>query len=325
MTYPIDLVYLWVDGSDPDWCARKNHYLQLADAAEHELAVPERWQDNDELKYSLRSVDMFVPWINHIFIVTDNQCPAWINRSHPKITIVDHKEIIPKDKLPVFCSEVIESYIAYIPGLSEHFLFANDDMFFGRSLSPERFFNWDGEPIVQVKQMYPEDFCEDQELQAKLLADSKSASRFRANLMVHKMFHVKMNWQAAHVIDPYRKSFMLEALAEPAFAKEWENSRSHRFRSPDAVQRILFSLYDACRKRTKLVDIKHFKEIKRIFCPWCLPYNLSKESDLRKVLKIRPEMFCYYPELFCNYDGDYRQVLHEFFESYFPSKSSFEK
>jgi len=318
MTYPIDLVYLWVDGSDPDWCARKNHYLQLADAAEHELAVPERWQDNDELKYSLRSVDMFVPWINHIFIVTDNQCPTWLNRNHPKITLVDHREIIPSEKLPVFCSDVIESYLAYIPGLSEHFLLANDDMFFGRSISPGRFFTSDGEPIVQVKQLYPEDFCEDQKLQATLLADSRYACRVRANLMVYKKFKVKMNWESAHVIDPYRKSFMQEVLEEPSFALEWETARGHRFRSPKVVQRILFSLYDACRGRTRLVDIKPFKEIKRIFCPWRLPYNLCKENDLCKVLKIQPEMFCYYI-------GDYYQSLHDFFESYFPTKSCFEK
>jgi hypothetical protein len=261
---------------------------------------------------------LFASWINHIFIVTDNQCPAWLNRSHPKITIVDHKEIIPKDKLPVFCSTVIESYIAYIPGLAEHFLFANDDMFFGRKVSPERFFNKNDEPIVQVKKLYTKDFCEDRELQAELLADSRYASRIRANLMVHKRFHTNLNWETAHVIDPYRKSFMLEALDEPSFAQEWENSRSHRFRSPETIQRILFSLYDACRGRTELKDIKAYKEFKRIICPWRLPYNLCKENDLCKVLKIQPEMFCYYI-------GDYYQSLHDFFESYFPTKSCFEK
>ncbi len=316
--YPIDLVYLWVDGSDPNWCARKKQYLREADMAEHALAVPERWQDNGELKYSLRSAEQFAPWLNHIFIVTDNQCPAWLNKKHPKITIVDHHDIIPDRYLPVFCSDVIESFLPYIPNLSEHFLFANDDMFFGRLVSPKRFFDKAGNPIVQVKRLHSKDFTNDHDLQIKLLADPQYASRVRSNLLLSNLFHMRLNWESGHVIDPCRKSYMLEALAEPSFAAALENSRRHRFRSPEVIQRILFPLYDACKGRTILKDIKNFKEIKRIICPWRIPYYLSKEDDLQKVMKIRPEMFCYYV-------GDYYQALHKFFEVFFPSKSSFEK
>ena len=319
MTYPIDLVYLWVDGSDPNWCARKNDFLRLADAKEHELAVPERWQDNDELKYSLRSVELFCPWVNHIFIVTDNQCPAWLKRNHPKLTVVDHREIIPADYLPVFCADVIESFLPYIPNLSEHFLFANDDMFFGRTTSPKRFFDQDGNPITQVKRLFPHEFTDDQCLQEKLLADSLNASRVRANLLVSKLFHKPLNWEAAHVVDSYRKSYMLEALAEPSFAEAFEISRRHRFRSPQAIQRILFSLYDACKGRTTLKDIKHLIKWKRILSPHSIPHYISKESDLQKILKRRPEMFCYYDL------GDFHDALHKFFETFFPMPSSFEK
>ena len=67
--YPIDLVYLWVDGSDLLWCEKKNQYINEANEAELALAIPERWQDNNELLYSLRSVEKFVPWLNHIFII----------------------------------------------------------------------------------------------------------------------------------------------------------------------------------------------------------------------------------------------------------------
>lgn len=317
MEYPIDLVYLWVDGADPKWCARKNNYLLLADAAEHNLAVPERWKDNDELKYSLRGVERFIPWLNHIFLVTDQQVPSWLNTNHPKLTVVDHRDFIPQEYLPLFCSDALESFLPCVPNLSEHFLFANDDTFFGREISPKRFFDRNGNPIVQVKRLYEKDFFQDRSLQEQLLSDKQYASRTRSNLLVSNKFQKNLNWEGAHVIDPYRKSYMLETLQEASYAEAWEASRRHRFRSPEVVQRIIFSLYDFCKGRTTLIDSRHLREWKRIFCPQRLPYLLSKESDLQKVLRIRPEMFCYYV-------GDYKKALHDFFESYFPLKSSFE-
>lgn len=57
-----------------------------------------------ELKYSLRSVSQYLPWINKIYIVIDNQVPSWLNTEHPKIKIIDHKDILPADALPTFNS-----------------------------------------------------------------------------------------------------------------------------------------------------------------------------------------------------------------------------
>ncbi len=316
--YPIDLVYLWVDGSDPVWCEKKNRYIHEANDVEISLALPERWQDNNELLYSLRSVEKYVPWINHIFIVTDQQCPAWLNRDHPKLSLIDHKDFIPEEYLPAFCSSMIESFLPYIPRLSEHFLFANDDMFFGRSVKPSMFFDAKGNPIVKVKPLNPEPFVHNDELREKLLQDKGLASRARTNILISKKFNCDMNWQAGHVIDPCRKSYMLEALAEPDFAEILETTRRHRFRSPYSFQRIMFPLYDYCKGRTTLRDIRHLRELKRLFAPYKMPLFISKESDLLKALKIRPELFCYFP-------GDYNDSLQKFFQEYFPVKSSFEK
>ena len=317
LAYPIDLVYLWVDGSDPQWVMRKNQYLIQEGATEQALATPERWQDNNELLYSLRSVDKFVPWINHIYIVTDNQCPPWLNRHHPKITIVDHKDFIPPEFLPLFSSSSIESFLPYIPNLSEHFLFANDDMFFGRNVKPSHFFDCHGNPIVIVKPLYDKPVGQNEELCAKLLCDKGNASRVRSNILIYKKYHRPLNLQAGHVIDPCRKSYMLEALNDPDFAEAIETTRRLRFRSPMSIQRILFPLNDFCKGRTTLKDVRHLRELKRLFVPYKMPLFLSKESDLSKALKIRPELFCYFP-------GDYNDSLQLFFQKYFPEKSSFE-
>src|SRR5574344_661291 len=128
----IDLVYLWVNGDDETWAKKKAHALakRTGETLSKDSVDKCRFQDNDELKYSLRSVEKYAPWINKIYIVTDNQIPEWLNTDNKKIKIVDHKEILPEDALPTFNSSAIETRITKIPNLSEHFLFANDDMMF---------------------------------------------------------------------------------------------------------------------------------------------------------------------------------------------------
>ena len=100
-----------------------------------------RYADNDELRYSLRSVEKFVPWVRKIFIVTNGQIPNWLNLDHPRIQLVTHQEIFTnKTHLPTFSSPAIESHIHRIPGLSKKFIYMNDDVFFGAPVWPDDFF-----------------------------------------------------------------------------------------------------------------------------------------------------------------------------------------
>lgn len=105
--FDIDLVYLWVDGNDPKWIEKKEKFTgRLADHSEENNKG--RYINNDELKFSLRSVEQYLPWIRRVYIVTDDQCPVWLQKDHPKIHIVDHKQILPREALPCFNSSVIE-------------------------------------------------------------------------------------------------------------------------------------------------------------------------------------------------------------------------
>lgn len=138
---PVDMVYTWVDGSDPKWLFRKAQYTGddpgLLDV---EVGGDARYANNDELRYSLRSVEMYANWVRHIYIVTDNQIPNWLDTSHPKITIVDHRDIFSdRSVLPVFNANAIESQLHHIPGLSEHYVYMNDDFFFARPTGPDMF------------------------------------------------------------------------------------------------------------------------------------------------------------------------------------------
>ena len=111
-----------------------------------------RFADNSELKYSLRSIDAFAPWVRKIFIVTNGQIPSWLNLDHPRIELVAHEEIFAnKSHLPTFSSPAIESNIHRIPGLSKKFIYMNDDVFFGKEVWPDDFYTHSkGQKIFQA-------------------------------------------------------------------------------------------------------------------------------------------------------------------------------
>lgn len=147
-SFPVDIVFTWVDGSDSVWESRRAQYsdAQSESAPTHSSASHEsRFTNRDELRYALRSIEAFAPWANHIFIVTDQQAPAWLNVDHPKVTVVDHTEIFAdKSVLPVFNSHSIESQLHRIPGLAEHYLYMNDDVLFMRPVEKSMFFHANG-------------------------------------------------------------------------------------------------------------------------------------------------------------------------------------
>lgn len=169
----IDVVYTWVNGSDPHWLRdmlryRSAHELGRVGGAGPGAAAPSavaadlgesmhRYRDHDELRFSLRSLQRYAPYVGRIFIVTNGQVrfgdvedvrhlqpcpphlggrrrqvPRWLNVEHPRITVVPHRDIFAThDVLPTFSSPAIEANLHRIPGLSRRFLYFNDDVFLG--------------------------------------------------------------------------------------------------------------------------------------------------------------------------------------------------
>ncbi|SNU01988.1 Stealth protein CR3, conserved region 3 [Ruaniaceae bacterium KH17] len=148
VTFPIDAVYTWVDGNDVAWRAERDEYLKQEnpEAFTESSADQSRFADHEELRYSLRSIEQYAPWIRHIYLVTAGQRPSWLADEHPNLTVVDHREIFPSDldALPTYNSHAIESVIHRIPGLAEHYLYLNDDVLFASPTSPETFFAGNG-------------------------------------------------------------------------------------------------------------------------------------------------------------------------------------
>lgn len=132
----IDFVVPWVDGSDPAWRKEKYKYMGINEPD----AGDERYRDMGILKYWFRAVEAYAPWVNQIHFITWGHLPEWLNTEHPKIHIVNHKDYIPEQYLPTFSSHPIELNLHRIPGLSEHFVYFNDDMFLNGPVNPEFFF-----------------------------------------------------------------------------------------------------------------------------------------------------------------------------------------
>lgn len=139
-TNKIDMVLLWVDGNDPDWCKEKNKYLEL----EGDSRV-NRYRDSGNLQYLFRGIEKYANWVNKIYFVTWGHLPKWLNTSNEKLVIVKHEDFIPKEYLPTFNSNVIELNVHRIKGLSNQFIILNDDFFFLKQTTAEDFFV-DGKP-----------------------------------------------------------------------------------------------------------------------------------------------------------------------------------
>lgn len=136
--YPIDFVVTWLDDSDPVWIKERQKYAgQMMEQASNANA---RFRDWGTLEYWFRAVEKYAPWVNHVYLVTCGHKPPWLNLQNDKLRFVTHEDFMPKEYLPTFNSCSIELNMWRIPGLSEHFVSFNDDMFVNRPVKPEDFF-----------------------------------------------------------------------------------------------------------------------------------------------------------------------------------------
>lgn len=134
----IDFVFPYVDCSDPIWQESYKEERRKNDLPTEISQV--RFRQWDNLKYLFRGIEKFAPWIGNVYMIVSNkeQVPDWVNTNEVKIVL--HSDIIPEQFLPTFNSCTIEMFIGNIKGLSERFIYSNDDMFFLRPMKEEDFF-----------------------------------------------------------------------------------------------------------------------------------------------------------------------------------------
>jgi hypothetical protein len=237
VSFPIDVVYTWVDGGDPAWQERKARALRengWVAAVSEQAANESRFATRDELRYSLRALHAFAPWVRHVYLVTDDQVPAWLDLDHPRITVVPHRDVFgDTGRLPTFNSQAIESRLHRIPGLAEHFLYLNDDVFLGRPVPPEMFFTPGG-----LTRFFPSSALVDSAPRRPGEPPANSAGKNNRRL-IQEAFGRVLTRKMKHTPHPSRRSVIAEI--ELRFAEHVEATAGHQFRHPDDIS-LLSSL-----------------------------------------------------------------------------------
>lgn len=304
----IDLVYLWVDGNSPKFIQEKNFWMEKLNIKHNKDNDDTRYVDNQELRYSIRSVIKNAPWINKIYIVTNGQIPSWLDlEKTDKIKIVSHEDIIPSKYLPTFNSRAIESFVADIPDLSEHFLLANDDCFINKPVSPDFFFDKNGTAIVRF-------------LKHKFTYKMLKRSQYRRSIYyTRKLFFKKYGkineYVPHHNIDAYNKSAYKECIE--VFKDEFEELRNHKFRQK-SIQRIAFALYLTYVKNAKAEIIEKKHNASSLFI------------DIAHYAKMQKQITCINPTLLCINDDIHvkkncRKEIKDFMEYLYPYAQVWEK
>lgn len=320
VTFPIDAVYTWVDGADPEWAAEKAEaWRQAVDhggdggSRYSEYSANEaRFRQHDELRYSMRSLDYFAPWINHVYLVTAGQAPDWLDLANPRITLVHHREIFADPgALPTFNSHAIEAQLHRIRGLSEHFLYLNDDVFFGRHVEPELFFLGNGltkmflsSKAVDFGPSSPEDLPVD------------SAAR-RNRALLEEAFGRTMSYKFQHVAHPERVSTL--ARIEQQFPDQIRATTSAKFRTPEdvSVASAVAHYYGY------LIGTTVPGRLSYRYCDISQP---SAQGKLLRLLRDRSsDVFCLNEVDSTGLDQtDLDRMMQEFLAEYFPVPCSFE-
>lgn len=333
----IDIVVLWVDGADPAWQQEKAQF----DSRQHS-SVPtddriQRYRDFDLMRYWFRGMEQNLDWIGTIYFVTWGHIPDWLDTNHPQLQIINHKDIIPAEYLPVFNSNAIEIFIKNIPNLSEQFLLFNDDMFLMQKTTPTQFFQRGlpkdmlaFQPIVanESDDTMPYVFLNNAMVLAKHFRKREGVKRhpghyfhigypplyFFYNLM-ELAFPRYTGFYTVHGPSP-----LLKSVIEEVWNKEpevLECTARQRFRSRKDVSQYLF------REWAKLTG----RFVPYNICKDLGYYNLGEhDAHLYSAIRHRKHLCICIND--SNDDIDFNQskeALHAAFQQAFPVTSSFEK
>jgi Stealth protein CR2, conserved region 2/Stealth protein CR3, conserved region 3/Stealth protein CR1, conserved region 1/Stealth protein CR4, conserved region 4/CDP-Glycerol:Poly(glycerophosphate) glycerophosphotransferase len=221
---PIDIVYTWVDSNDPRWRASYNEWVSKQEKILTSATNEERYIDRNELKFSLRSIHMYAPFVRNVFIVTAGHVPEWLNLDVPNLKVVKHEDIFPDASyLPTFNSHSIEACLQNIPSLSENFIYFNDDVFLGQEVGIDMFYTKAG--LIKSR-FSPSAFTASSKPGEDAIPTDWAS--YNAVSLIKNDFNLFFDRKMKHVAMPLKKS-VLEDI-EKKYAVEVDNTRKSRFR-----------------------------------------------------------------------------------------------
>jgi hypothetical protein len=236
----IDMVYTYVNGRDPTWLNIQQSYTTEDNNNSntiYEKTNNIRYLDINEINYSIQCCLRFAPFINKIYIITDNQIPP-ISGSlieEGKVIIINHTEIIPANILPVYFSDVIESYMHNIPNLSELFIYNNDDFFFFDNITENDIYNIDTSGKIKCKIINTFDINV-----VKNYSSGYAKRLVNTSKILNTIGIENKNLINNHCSKILRKSTM--KYIETEYAELLKTFRTHRFRNDITIQYLFLVL-----------------------------------------------------------------------------------
>ncbi|KAI9365391.1 hypothetical protein DFJ73DRAFT_807612 [Zopfochytrium polystomum] len=251
------MVYTWANGSDPARIELKSQYrppvsvdddddddgeepaegdeaAQAAAEARRKMKYDgvQRDRDNGELRWSVRSLERFLPWWKGelVLVAPRGQVPDWLDETNDRVRIVAQEDIVPEEANPTFNTNAIEQFLYKIPNLPSTFVHLNDDFFFASPIWPWELFTEHGHPLVHYEATKLHGGTE---IYEKLLIEHPEyawfASVFRTNGAIYEKFHVWQNYIRHAPMVYYRDVF---PIFHDLFGDLLRNTSTSRFRSP---------------------------------------------------------------------------------------------
>lgn len=241
----IDLVYTWVDDTWPGYSDLLRQF-----ARKDQDSNPNRTRDNLELlRYSLRSVARYAPWVRNIYLLTLRpQAPHWLNTDHPRVRVIHHDQVMAEAHRPTFNSFAIYTHLHLLPGVSSPFLFLEDDMLFGAPTRLEDFLAPDGRIRVFPRLAHtapPED-------RRRSDISPWNAALAQANHLLDVRFGPARRRDVNHAPLPVYPALWAEMLAE--WPEVVEATRASRFRSVGNVPPEYLYLHYALARGRALAE-----------------------------------------------------------------------
>ena len=312
ITFEIDMVFSWVDGSSSEYQRERAKQMQAYVVGEGDDSEA-RYRQLDELKYALRSVHMYAPWVRRIFIATDSPAPSWL-ADHPQVTLVPAEAMFADTStLPTHNSHAVEAQLHHIEGLSEHFLYSNDDMFFGRPLGPDMFFSPGG--ITKFVEATTRIGLGETD---PARSGHDNAARYNRRLL-RERFGAVTTRHLEHCAAPLRRS-VLEEL-EATFPEDFRRTAASRFRSATDIS-VTNSLYHYYALMTGRAVQQTDARVQYI--------ETTLRSALPAMHRLRRKRD---QDMFCLNDGSNPELsteerthaVTEFLEAYFPIAAPWER
>ena len=329
----IDIVITWVDNKDPKWI---NEYEQYAGRKKDRI----RFEDLNTLKYIFRGVEKFMPWVRKVHFVTYGHYPLWLNLNHPKLNLVKHEDIFPDiEVLPIFNSRAIEMNFHFINGLSNQFIYFNDDTFVTKALSPKYFFtNNLPNDFFSVRSLshdgvFSHGLHADMQIINKEVEKDHSFKKLLLNTLTLKYGLKKLVksfllmllskqiplFALNHYPQAHLKSNFVEV--EESYPDIVKRTRAMRFRAPEAINQYVFRFWGLIKGKyhPKINNDTYYISVKD------LDMLQVKIQELKNNLD--PALVCFGEEEGFPVEkyNDYKNILIDYFEELLPEKSLWEK